>query len=118
MIHTGNPPGGAQLDHQPGVSICRVAPRPPAPEENPMKVTSNGRESARVRAAIAADDAFDHVKVERIAKAIAAGTFRVDGAAIAERLVQDALHLAERDRVRRRILRRPGRVARRGGTVV
>jgi len=63
----------------------------PAASVNETQAFSSRIHDMRQR--IVAGDAIDHAKVERIAKSIADGTFRVNAEVVADRMLQSAADL-------------------------
>ena len=50
-----------------------------------------------LRAQVAAGDAIDHAKVERVSRAVQDGTFRVDAGVVADRMLQGAADLLKKN---------------------
>jgi negative regulator of flagellin synthesis FlgM len=76
---------------QPTAKPVGKTPAAPVARGDRVQLSPQARELQAAREAVAKMDAMDHEKVARIKAQIASGTYRVDAARIASKMIEESL---------------------------
>jgi negative regulator of flagellin synthesis FlgM len=85
------PPLYKTPDAQPSAKAVGKTEAAPVAQGDRVVLSAKAKELQAARAAIAKMDVVDHAKVARIKAQVAAGTYKVDAAKIASKMIEESL---------------------------